>query len=397
MEEIGQAAVPSGSCEPSSSLDVLVIGSNVISYVPLGNWESSATGVGVVNVSGSSVTNTITPTPNPVNSCASNPNTGVTVCVSNGTDVYLFSGSTLTKTLTDGGSSTISFSGGDCTTCSVAMDATHNQAILGVSINGVAGFQVLNLATDTFDTPVASPSGSISENPLVDPVRNLLLSAAENGDYEVADISNPVSPVFYENTSQPGEWDSAGEDCTTGIAIAGAEFSDPSQMFVSDLTQATFTPPSSPGTGGTWSAPTQTQSLTESSLSAGADGVAVAQGTDTGVVTGEFGGNAITALALPTTSGSGTPAIQDWVTCGIPNSPDGNTWSMGDDPHTVTAYKDPSTGDAMALFANYAANWVAKVDLTQLLNQSVVPRDSVGYACASGTIPASLVSFISVP
>ena len=38
----------------------------------------------------------------------------------------------------------------------------------------------------------------------------------------------------------------------------------------------------------------------------------------TGVVTGEFA-DSITAIALPTTSGSSTPAIQDWVTCAVGN------------------------------------------------------------------------------
>ena len=62
--------------------------------------------------------------------------------------------------------------------------------------------------------------------------------------------------------------------------------------------------------------------LSNSSLSAGPTGIAVAQGTHLGIVSGEFGGDAITAIRLPATSGSGTPAIQDWVTCSIPATPD---------------------------------------------------------------------------
>jgi hypothetical protein len=123
----------------------------------------------------------------------------------------------------------------------------------------------------------------------------------------------------------------------------------------------------------------------------------VAQGTHTGVVTGEFGGNALTALALPTSSGSGTPAIRDWVTCSIPNTPDGNPWVEGDDPHTVAAYQSPSSGDAIGLFGNEGADWLARVDLTKLLNPAVVPRDAAGEACTLGTLPSSVVSFIPVP
>src|SRR5437588_2985515 len=109
---------PPGSCEPSSSLSVLVSGANVISYVPKGNWSfTHVTDVSVVNVEGSAITPTRIPTPNVVNSCASNPVTGTTVCTANNTDVYLLSGTTLTTTLTSGGSGLITFSGGSCTNC----------------------------------------------------------------------------------------------------------------------------------------------------------------------------------------------------------------------------------------------------------------------------------------
>ena len=40
---------------------------------------------------------------------------------------------------------------------------------------------------------------NISENPLVDPIRNLLLSAAETNNYEIADVTNTTTPAFYEN------------------------------------------------------------------------------------------------------------------------------------------------------------------------------------------------------
>jgi hypothetical protein len=396
---------PTGSCEPSSSIAPLVQGKNVVAYVPKGNWDEQEddTGVDVVNVTGTTVTNKNVPTPNAVNSCASNPTTGETVCVSNGTDVYLFTGTTLTKTLTDGADTTGTapdFSGGSCFTCSVVMDAPANLAVLGVATAGGPGFQVLNLTNNTFGAPVASPSGEISENPLVDPTRNLLLSASENNDFEIANVANPASFSFYENQASPpsgGEADSSFEDCSTGIAMAPYEFTDPSEVFIADLTQAKFTS----GSPGSWTAPSQVQTLTESDgLIAGPTGSSVAQGTHTGLVTGEFGGNEFTALALPHTSGSGTPAIQDWLTCAVPNTPDANPWSQGDDPHTVTAYQDPTSGDAIALLANEGATWLAVVDLTKMLNSTDVPRTSgagLGHACSSGTLPSSVVSFVSLP
>jgi hypothetical protein len=385
---------PSGSCEASSSVFVTTRGTNVVAYVPKGNWLSTTTGVSLVNVEGSSVTPTLISTANVVNSAASDAVTGEAVAIANNTDVYLLNGASLTNTLTSGGSGTISFTGGSPTDAGVAMDSAHNRAAIALSVGGTPGFQFLDLNSNTFGSPVPSPGGAVSEDPLIDPFRNLLLSASENGNFEIADVSNAAHPVFYENATGGGELNSTGEDCATGIAVAPAEFSDPSTVYIADLTQATLTPGSS---AGTWSAPSQTQTLSESSLASGASAVAVAQGTHTGVLAGEFGGNQITAFKLPTTSGSGTPAITDWVTCGIDNTPDSNAWSEGNDPHTMTAYQTPNGGDAIGLFGNDTASWLARVDLTQLLNPAIVPRDTAGHACASGTIPSSMESFIAVP
>ncbi len=388
-------SVPAGSCAPSSSLIVMINGTNVTSYVPKGNWSSQAfaPGVSVVNVEGNGVTPTRIATPNAVNSCAPNPLTGVTICTGNNADVYVIKGTTLTNTLTSAGSGLISFSGGSCTNCGVAMDAVHNRAVIGLSINGTPGFQVLDLSSDTFGTPFAAASGRISEDPLVDPIRNLLLSPAENGTFEIVNISNPNTPVFYDNATGGGELDSAAEDCSTGIALAPAEFTSPSSVFIADLTQATFTGPPA----GAWTAPSQNQALSESNLSAGPTGIAVAQGTHIGIVAGEFGGNSLTAISLPATSGSGTPAIVDWVSCNIGNTPDGGAWLEGDDPHTLAAYQSPGTKDAVGVLGNEGATWLAAVDLTKLLDPTIVPRDAGGHACASGSVSSSVATFISVP
>jgi hypothetical protein len=262
----------------------------------------------------------------------------------------------------------------------------------------VPGFQFLNLAGPTFETAFVSPEGKISEDPLLDPNRSttggpgaLLLSASENNNYEIVDVTTSTSPAFFENSgiASGGDLDSSGEDCSTGIALAPAEFTGPSNVYIADLKQATFTA----GSPGTWTAASQVQSLSESVLSAGASGIAVAQGAHTGVVSGEFGGEAITAIALPVTSGSGTPAIGDWVTCSI-----GGGFSNGFDPHTVTAYQSPNGAhDAIAVFANGGASTLAVVDLTMMLNPTIVPRTVAGHGCGSSTLPGTVVSFISVP
>ena len=138
----------------------------------------------------------------------------------------------------------------------------------------------------------------------------------------------------------------------------------------------------------------QVQSLSGSFLPAGASGLAVAQGAlHQGLVSGEFGGDGITAIQLPSTSGAGLPAITDWVTCLI-----GGGWSHGLDPHTVTAYESPNAPNhAIAVLANSGATTVAVVDLTDMLDTTIVPRNVAGDVCLAGTLPASVVSFIPVP
>ena len=63
--------------------------------------------------------------------------------------------------------------------------------------------------------------------------------------------------MFFENKGigASGEADSSGEDCSTGIALAPFEFT--SNVYVADLTQAKFTA----GMPGTWTAPSQVQTL----------------------------------------------------------------------------------------------------------------------------------------
>jgi hypothetical protein len=386
-------------------LAALVTGTSVVAYVPKGTWGFGAQGVSVVGVEGSSISTPVF-TPSVVNSCAANSVTGKVVCTANNTDVYLFSGTSFSILTSAGGPGQINFTGGSCVNCTVAMDAVHNKAIIGLSIGGTAGnfdgrpgFQVLDLSTSTFGAAFPSPAGAISEGSVVDTTRNLLLSAneadftpGETNSFEIVDLTNSAAPKFYENDlssvplPQDTDLDSTAAECSTGIAVAPAEFADPSQVLIADLSQIKLTP----GTPGTWTAPSQFQTLTESSLSQGASGSAIAQDTHTGVITGEFGGDTVTAIKLPATSGSGTPAITDWVTCHV-----GSGFANGDDPHTVTAYQSPNTGDAIALLANEGANTLVVIDLTKIL---ALTRDVAGHAClAPDLISAGVATTIAVP
>ena len=282
---------------------------------------------------------------------------------SNGTDVYIVHGSTVNTTLTSGATSSESFSGGSCQTCSVAVDPVHNIAFLSVGIGGVGEFQELNLATNAFSKPISAAFGSsntTSESLLVDTVRNLVLSPNEAGNFQ---LLNESTGTVYNSTFMVGAADSPGEDCTTGIAVATDEGTG--TLTLVDLTQATFS-------GTSWSAPNNAQSVPEfQGFSAGTDGIAIVSNSHVGVVAGEFGGTSFGVIVLPSTSGSGTPALADWVEADIPPTPDSAAWAMGADPHTLTTYTSPTNGKPYAIFEDDLGSgtrtYVAVVDLKALL------------------------------
>ena len=357
--------IASVTCLPSSSLGVLVQAPNVTSYVPNGAWSTANTGLQVVQLEPTTPTPSSIATPGVVNSCSSNSVTGETVCSSNGTDIYLITGSTLNTTLTDGADASTFFSGGACETCGVAMNQTANKAVLAIGISTsptVSGLQFLDLASNTFGAPVPA-SNQVSEDILWDQGRNLVLSPGEGGVY---DLFNTSSGGEFGNVIG-GELDSGAEDCTTGIALSTIEFTQ--NLYIGDLTQATFTA----GSPGTWTTPgQQVQSFPEfGGFSAGTSGIAVTPGSHLGVVTGEFCGNAMGAIQLPSTSGSGTPAVVDYSAAVMPNTPDGFGFAQGLDPHTVTAYLSPNDGKSYGIMANGCGvppTFLGVIDLQGLLS-----------------------------
>src|SRR5216683_3201505 len=378
------------ACLPSSSLAVLVQGKNATVYAPQGAWGGGTAAVKVVPIEtssgiGTGAAPTTVVTGSVPNSCSSNSNTGKTVCVGNNTDVFILTGTTLSNTLHSNATGTQIFSGGDCENCGVVVDSTINKALItiGLDAGGPGGFQFLDLGTSTFETPI--PAGDLtSEDVSIDPTRHLILSPTENENYQIVNTSTSTAALF--NSSVTGTLDSAAEDCTTGIALSTIEFTD--TLFIADLNQAIFTP----GTPGTWTDPgSQTQAFPEfSGLLFGTNGIAVAPGTHLGVVTGEFGGNVEGVIQLPATSGTGVPAVVDWVTFTVPSAPTEAAWSEGDDPHTVTAYVSPNSKKAFAVLENSDFSFLAVVDLQGLLS---APR--TGGHTATDPLPAGVVTFIA--
>jgi len=369
-EERQPAAV--ASCKASSSLSALIQPptqpTTVTAYVPNGSWTASNTGIQVVPIEPAGGVPVPLATTNVVNSCASNSMTGQTVCTANNTDVYLLSGTSITQTLTSGATGNAGFSGGFCQNCGVAINQLANKAVItmGLPTEGSpsrTGIQFLNLkspVTQSSFSSVVAAANHVSEDVLWDPSRQLMLlqneqgailSPNENGVYDLFDTSASNLTLEFGN-NVGGELDTAAEDCLTGIALASDEFT--TNVFLADLTQATFNPASPSGAwqAGTEGAAQQFVSLPEfGGFAAGTSGLAVAPGLHLAVVTGEFGGNKFGILLLPDHSGIGTPNIVDYAAAALPNAPDG-PWSQGLDPHTVTAYVSPNDGKAYALMAN---------------------------------------------
>jgi hypothetical protein len=407
---VGPSATPTvaaNACLPSSSLGVLVQGTDATIYNPLGHWATSgsegAKGINVVPIETSSGIGkgrplTTIATTNFANSCSCNSATGQTVCVANNTDVYLITGTTLTDTLTSGATNLQGFSGGTCENCGVVVDSTTNKALITMGLDtGVGGYQFLGLgATPKFETAIHAGARNTSEDASIDPVRHLVLSPNEEGNYQILNTSAGTDKsTLFNNTVKglaPGTGlDSAGEDCTTGIALATVEDTTigpkpGGDLFIADLTQAKFTP----GAPGTWTdTASQIQHFPELTLESGISGIAVAPGTHLGIVTGEFGGNLEGVIELPPSSGTGTPAVVDWVSFRIPDDPKGNPWGQGLDPHTVTAYVSPNSKRALAVLGRENVTFLAVVDLEGLLK---APR--TGHV-VNEPLPAGLVTFVA--
>lgn len=395
--ELG-VCTPAGACLPGSSTGVLVQGSTVDTYVPLGDWGTDVKNIVRVRLEGTTTPNVTIPTTLAVNSCGSNSVTGVTVCTSNGTpsakDVYVISGTTVSSTLQSGATGTQGFSGGAPFNAGLAMDPVHNVAVLAVgTATGGGAFQVVHLGTTpiTLSAPIATSSPALltAEDMVIDPGRNLLLSPSENVNNHTYELLNLTSSTLFD-FAPPGLpetsffFDSAAEDCSTGVALSSME--QTGDLFLANLAKATFTAP-------TWTAASQVQSFSvfqDPLLADGTNGIAVESGTHLGVVAGEFGGAGLGVIQLPSSTPVGAPAVVDWVETTLPNDPSSSPWSMGRDPHTVTVYRSPVSGRSFAVVANGTKTFLAIVDMQGLLSATRSSANTVT------TIPAGVVRFVAI-
>jgi hypothetical protein len=413
----------------------------IAAYAPLGSWSEPNTGVALIPIAGSGVTGGTVSTPNAVNSCATVPSgtfvaggaNPEAVCVANGTDIYLIDGTTLVKTLTSAGADSggmdsspsfgLSFSGGSCTTCGVVVDGESGNAVIGVSTaDGLGGYQVLNLSTQTLSGVIAmGPHDGIAEHIALMPISSglfLALSPTEdllgpNGpDYNIIAITPPTSTssggssIFdFAGSSmiEDTELDTAALD-STGIIYALDEASG--ELFSADLTQVTVNTSARPFS---WTAPSNLQDLTDLSTD-DLCGMAVAYGAHEALAEEEFYACTIGAIKLPSTSGVGMPAASDWAETCMPDDPSGQPWENPLDPHGLTAafasYAVTSSGvttgtaHGFGLLMNDARTYVALIDLDALLAAPRQARSGPGANTVTSTydlVANNVVTFLPFP
>jgi hypothetical protein len=371
--------VTANACQPGNAMQVVVDkkGKTVTAYIPNSDWGgSNGPGIQVVPVEGSSQTCQEITTTDDINSCAYDNTTQQVVCTSNDTNVYVISGTTITQTLNSGGVYPGGvFSGGGCATCNIAMGSGY--AVIGIGLDfDVTGYELLDLTNYSFSTPLQA-SAEISEAPSFDPRRELLLSPNYNSDaevgttggYQIAKINPSTGAVslynYSDNTTNLTSYypDSAGEDCSTGVALSTLEYTN--KMFLANLNNATY---ATSGPPLTWDAPSQIQTLAGfETFTAGTTGIAVAPGSHVALLEDEFGTTAFGAIKLPSTAGNGVPSVVDWVVANMPKDPSGTGWEMPDDPHGLTAYVSPNSKKPIGLITNLSRTYLAVVDINALL------------------------------
>jgi hypothetical protein len=101
-----------------------------------------------------------------------------------------------------------------------------------------------------------------------------------------------------------------------------------------------------------------------------------------------------TRAVEPATLGSGTPAVQDWVSAKVPTQPDKSGWNNTLDPHGLTAYTSPTTSVPIGVLLNNDRTFIAVVDLNKLL----AAKRSAAHAVdpTVNLVTSGILTFVSV-
>jgi hypothetical protein len=402
----------------SNAIGVLVNGTDVGLFVPYSTDNSLKMGAVmkiIESAPGAPASKTAFFKAGFANSCATSPATSIAVCSAAFGSSYIsrptVTGQPLRATkggykvagFKSGVTKLVHFTGGSCANCGTAID----DALGGVStaiVSTSRGYLPVQLSPFQIQPILTTNGEAISGNFGYDPVNHRILSPnyqilnlkhfqTGTPHYQIIDVSGGAAFDLSDNnaffnatgtcatntggTVQRDALPDAGAyDITTGIAYG--TFRSPADCISADtvedialfdMTQATF----DTGTA-TWStAGKQIQTLSEmNNLSNGITGIAVVPGQNLAIVADRFelsgGAGGFGALSLPTTSGSGIPAIQDWVQAEMPNDPSGKRWAMSFEPNGLTAYTSPNSGNGMGVIINRTHTYAAVIAIQALLS-----------------------------
>jgi hypothetical protein len=347
------------------------------------------------------------------------------VCTDNLNGIYLINGNTLTSKLSSGGVNQKSFTGGSCTTCGVVVDSIHNSAVISIANNisptpsstpippGPGAYQVINLANNSISAPIRGVgTHPIAESFGVDTALNLIMSADNQGFFDLIDVTNPSSPIAYTLPGTPlrPSFNSVAID-STGITISGGQGSG--DLLLADLSQVRFAPGNNPPN---WTAPNEVEFLAEFDpsfgyFSSGFTGMAAAFGSNEVFLEDAFGtasaGGGIGAIKLPSMGGLGNPAAQDWVVAHMPTTPDNNSWNMTHDPHGLTSARVNlvisgggvglgTTPKGIGFVVNNERTYLGVVNLDALLAAPRSPSDAHQLDPNYQTLQNNVIAYIPV-
>lgn len=421
----------------SNAPGVLVSGTTVSLYVPYASDNSLRTGsiVKVIEAaSGVTIPKTVSLKTGYVNSCAASPATGIAVCSGDfGSSFFIRPPKNSVGGFKTDITRLIHFTGGDCANCGVIIDDDFTPSNPTAIISTSKGYLPVELVPFQLGTIISTNDDVISGDFGYDPVNHRILSPnytiesiktfkTENPDYQIIEVGSGT-PTAFDLTDKTSFFNSTGTcvtnsggttqrdalpdsgayDINTGIAYG--TFRSPSDcvgantvedLALFDLTQASFN-----SNAGTWTdADKQIQVLTEmTNLSNGLTGIAIPPGLSMAIVADRrerSGGGGFGALSLPTTSGSGIPALKDWVQAEMPSDPTGKPWQMTFMPNGLTAYTSPNNGKGYGVIVNRAHAFAAVVDIEMLLS---APRQTGTMHTLSSSVElvsSGIVRFVDI-
>ena len=230
------------------------------------------------------------------------------------------------------------------------------------------GIQLLSLANNTLGTPYPAVI-SVSKGIQTDPCRSIILSPSEGGVFDVFNTSS-TSITEFANAVAAGspQFDSAAQDCTTGIAMATIEGTstalhhgfDPGDVYARFSSRDV----DCAGTGSVFPGVRRLRPT-------GQMGSPLFPVLTWRLLQVKVAGTSLVLCCFHPRPGAAS--LPWWITL-LPHCqalPDGHVFEQGTEPHTIAGYASPTNSKAYGLMANgfsIPSTYLAVIDLQALLS-----------------------------